>query len=350
MKKLLCAALLLVLTTSMSGCTPLGAGTLRISALMADSAGLFVGNDVGILGVQVGKVTAIKPEGDHVRVEMEVDGDQPVPADAGAVVVARSVATDRYVELTPVYHQGPRMKDGATIAQPRTRTPVDFDEVLGALNTFANGIAGSGRSQEAIRNILKSGSEAFAGRGELANRAITDLGGAVDTISGQRENITATMRSLDTLVATIAANKDLAKEFISQVSQASQLLASERTNFQEALRSLSQAVALVAEFAKQNRADLVTSLDQTVAVMKNVMAKRGALTETLRDFPLALQNLQLASEGNRVRVRFNPLVLAPLGGLITNLCKGVLGDVCTQIGPELLQLDKVLDLLTGGKQ
>ena len=113
--------LLVVLATlvGLSGCTPVLGGTMTVTALMADSAGLFVGNDVGVLGVPVGKVTSIKPEGTHVRVTMSIDSDQPVPADAGAVVVARSVATDRYVELTPVYHSGPRMKDGAVIPEPQ---------------------------------------------------------------------------------------------------------------------------------------------------------------------------------------------------------------------------------------
>ena len=46
----------------LSGCGLLGGGSLEISAVFKDSAGLFVGNDVGILGVRVGKVTKIEPQ------------------------------------------------------------------------------------------------------------------------------------------------------------------------------------------------------------------------------------------------------------------------------------------------
>ncbi|HEX7716497.1 MAG TPA: MCE family protein, partial [Marmoricola sp.] len=238
--------LLVVLATlvGLSGCTPVLGGTMTVTALMADSAGLFVGNDVGVLGVPVGKVTSIKPEGTHVRVTMSIDSDQPVPADAGAVVVARSVATDRYVELTPVYHSGPRMKDGAVIPEPQTRTPVDFDEVLEALDTFTSGIAGSKGTSDAIANILREGSRAVDGKGELFNEAITSLGGAVNSISGQREDIAGTVKALDTLTSTIESNQQLTEDFVHQVSRASRLLADERTNFRSALRSLSSAVAL----------------------------------------------------------------------------------------------------------
>src|SRR5689334_12832883 len=113
MRRILSVLVVVTVLFGVGGCAPSFGGKMKITALMKDSAGLFVGNDVGILGVPVGTVTAIKPDGDHVRVTMEIDKDQAVPADAGAVVVARSVATDRYVELTPVYHSGPRMKGGA---------------------------------------------------------------------------------------------------------------------------------------------------------------------------------------------------------------------------------------------
>jgi phospholipid/cholesterol/gamma-HCH transport system substrate-binding protein len=348
MRRLLHLALVLAALVGLSGCTPVLGSNITVSALMADSAGLFVGNDVGVLGVPVGKVTSIKPEGTHVRVTMSIDGDQPVPADAGAVVVARSVATDRYVELTPVYHSGPRMKDGAVIPEPQTRTPVDFDEVLAALDTFTSGIAGAKGTKNAIANILREGSLAVDGKGELFNRAITSLGGAVDSISGQRQDIAGTVKSLDTLTATIAANQQLARDFVTEVSRASRLLADERTNFRSALRSLSSAVALVAEFAHQNRQQLVRSLDQSTALMKSLLGKRADLTEILRVMPVTLQNLHATLHNGRIRVRVDPLVLTPLPSIINPLCKATPTDFCALFGPSLLNLQNLVDLLTKG--
>jgi phospholipid/cholesterol/gamma-HCH transport system substrate-binding protein len=350
MKKLMSLVVLLAMLFGFSGCTPVGgAGSIKITALMSDSAGLFVGNDVGILGVSVGKVTAIEPAGTHVRVEMSIDADQPVPANAGAVVVARSVATDRYVELTPVFHGGKKMADGAVIAQSLTRTPVDFDDVLGALNTFATGIAGTKETQNAIKNILKSGSTALDGKGEDFNRAVTALGGAVDSISSQRGNITSTVKSLDGLTSTIAANQELVRTFVTQVSKASDLLADERANFQSSLRSLSSAVALVADFAHTNRQQLVTSLSQSTDLMKSLLTKRDRLTEILQVMPLTLQNLGAIYHNGRLRVRLDPLVITPIGGLANSLCTMIPTDICAAFGPSLLNLANLLQLLGVGK-
>jgi len=340
--------LVLATLVGLSGCTPLLGGNITVTALMADSAGLFVGNDVGVLGVPVGKVTSIRPDGSHVRVTMSIDRDQPVPADAGAVIVARSVATDRYVELTPVYHQGPRMSDGAVIPMPRTRTPVDFDEVLAALDQFATGIAGQKGTRNAIANILREGSQAVDGKGELFNRAITSLGGAVNSISGQREDISGTVKSLDTLTSTIAANEQLVKDFVTQVSRASTLLADERTNFRDALRSLSNAVALVADFAHQNRQQFVKVLDQSTSVVRSLLTKRDDLTEILQVMPLTLQNLQATLHHGRIRVRVDPLVLTPLPGILKPICDATKKDFCALFGPSLLNLKNLIDLLTGG--
>ena len=110
---------------------------------------------------------------------MEVDADRAIPADAGAAVVARSVATDRYVELTPVYAGGPKLGDGAEISREKTATPVDFDDVLAALNTFATGISGSKEGTKAIQDIIENGEAAFRGNGELFNGTIKSLAEAV---------------------------------------------------------------------------------------------------------------------------------------------------------------------------
>ena len=348
LNRLVRLALTVALAFGLSGCSPLLGHNITVTALMADSAGLFVGNDVGVLGVPVGTVTSIEPEGTRVRVTMSIDRDQPVPADAGAVVVARSVATDRYVELTPVYHAGPRLADGAVIPEPRTRTPVDFDEVLEALNTFTTGIAGAKGTRGAIADILKEGSEAVDGRGELFNRAITSLGGAVDSISAQRENISGTITSLDTLTATIAANQQLVRDFVTQVSRASTLLADERANFRSAMRSLSSAVALVADFAHQNRQQLVRSLDQSTDLMTSLLTRRSDLTEILRVMPVTLQNLHAIYHKGRLRVRVDPLVLTPLPSLLDPLCDLTSKDYCSLFGPSLLNLQNLIELLTGG--
>lgn len=305
-----------------------GQDPVTVTAYFPDSAGLFTGNDVGILGVPVGTVTKIRPDGGRVAVTLRIDGDHAVPADAGAVVVARSVATDRYVELTPVYHGGAKLADGDVIAEDRTRTPVEFDEVLATVNDFATKIGGNKQTADAVRRIVDSGAAALDGRGAQLHDTIGALGDATSTLSGQREDFSRTLTSLDALVRLIATNEGTERRFITQVADASTLLASEREEFRRALRALDRAVTSVAGFSVRNRAELVKALDGSAQLMTTVSGKQQQLSEILEVLPVALENLRRADHNGAVPARLDPLVLAPLGGLLTQVCERLPLNLC----------------------
>src|SRR5690606_27676547 len=109
------AALLTVVTTQDE--------TRTVTAHFSRAVSVYKGTEVRILGVKVGKVTAVIPEGNSVRVEMEYDASYRVPADAQAVIVTPTLVADRFVQLTPVYTGGPAMRDGAEIELADTGVP-----------------------------------------------------------------------------------------------------------------------------------------------------------------------------------------------------------------------------------
>lgn len=349
----LAAVTLLVTLLGVSGCG-FGGGTKTITAYFPDSAGLFVGNDVGVLGVSVGKITKIVPDGSQVKVSMQVDGDRPIPAKAGAVIVARSVATDRYVELTPAYQSGPTMKDGAVIPLSRTRTPVEFDEVLANLSTFATDISGNKQSSDAVKRIVDAGSAALAGKGQPLHDMIGSLSTATNDVAAQREQFAATLTSVDTLVKQVAANEQTERAFVKQVADATSLLAGQRQEFKQTLTSLDSAVTQLAQFSAGNKDSIVGTLNDSAQLIGKVNTKQDQVAEILRDLPLALQNLQRArTPANTLRARLDPVILTPVSGLLQQLCSGgLVGTLCNLVdGTDITgNLTELLGLLTGGKQ
>jgi phospholipid/cholesterol/gamma-HCH transport system substrate-binding protein len=334
MNRLLVAVLGGVLTLVSGSCmpdAPGGPGHLKVTAYFSASAGLFTGNGVGILGVPVGKVTEIEPDGDRVKVTLEIETDHPIPADAGAVVVARSGATDRYVELTPVYHGGPKLKDGATISVDSTRTPVDFDQVLETIDRFATGIAGSRRTTNAIKRFVDTGDAAFSGQGDQLHDTITKLSDAATDVGGQRGEIVATLDSLDSLVASIDANEQTVRTFLRRVAEGSALLNDQRTEFRGSLRALDRAVHTVAAFAVKNRGQIVKAMDGSADIMDALMKKQRQLSEILEVMPLALQNLARTDDHGRVPMRIDPTILAPLGGQLSQICPSLPANLCDLI-------------------
>src|SRR5687767_12666382 len=88
---------LLVLGGAALAFMPKGDETYTVTAYFTKTIGLFENSDVDILGVPVGKVTNISPQGDRVEVVMEIPTEHKVPADAFAQIVPISVISDRYV-------------------------------------------------------------------------------------------------------------------------------------------------------------------------------------------------------------------------------------------------------------
>jgi len=100
----------------------------QVTAYFTEAIGVYPGSTVRVLGVPVGTVDAIQPQGTQVKVTMTVNSGVAVPAGAKAVVVAASVVSDRYIQLTPAYTSGPQLTDNATIPVSRTAVPVEVDQ------------------------------------------------------------------------------------------------------------------------------------------------------------------------------------------------------------------------------
>lgn len=348
--RLLALLTTLVLTASLAGCGLLGGASRTIQVELADSAGLFTGNDVGVLGVAIGKVTEIDPVGDHVTVTLEItDGDVRIPAKVNAAVVSRSVATDRYVELTPVYHGGPQIEDGAVIPVERTVTPVDFDKVLASVDKLGRGLVDNPRATNSLKQLIDITADNLQGRGEQINRTIKSLSAAVGATNAKSADIVATMRSLDALASALIEDEGTVRRFVAQVADASQLLADERDNLGVALTSLSRTADDVAAFAQANRSRIKRTTTDFTAVIRNLVRARRDLAEIAEVLPLASDNLARtrASNGN-IRVRATLTQALPLGGpQLQQLCEAI-GNACAALTvPPSPQ--ELVDLIFGGR-
>ncbi|MET0996300.1 MAG: MlaD family protein, partial [Mycobacterium sp.] len=100
----------------------------HLVAYFDNSNGIFVGDEVRIVGVPVGAIDKIEPEPLRVKISFSLDEKYKVPADAKAVILSPSLVTSRAIQLTPAYTSGPVMANGTVIPQQRTAVPVEFDD------------------------------------------------------------------------------------------------------------------------------------------------------------------------------------------------------------------------------
>src|SRR5690242_19185428 len=60
----------------------------HLSAYFPSAIGLYVGNSVRVLGVDMGTVTSVQPMGGQVKVDMTYDRSIAIPAGAQAAIIA----------------------------------------------------------------------------------------------------------------------------------------------------------------------------------------------------------------------------------------------------------------------
>src|SRR3954447_9911711 len=111
-----CVGLLLALWSSFGGALPLQPRGYRIDALFPDGTQLAEQADVRISGVPVGRVVHLEPAGNRIRATLEGD-DRYVPlrGDVRAMLRAKSLLGETYVELTPGLRGATPLREGSTL-------------------------------------------------------------------------------------------------------------------------------------------------------------------------------------------------------------------------------------------
>lgn len=263
--------------------------TTEVTAEFDSAVGLYPGSDVQVLGVPVGRVVAVDPVGGKVRVRMEIDEGQKVAADTGAVIVAPTLVSDRYVQLTEPWVGGDALEDGDRITT--TAVPVEIDDMYKSLVDVGEQLGPDGANRNgALSDFLEVLAKNLDGQGAGLNRMITEFSEASATVSGFDDDFFATISNLDTLNSTLLAHDSGVADANEQLAVVARYLAEDRTDLSSAITELGEAMALLEGFVKDNRAAIRKSVDGLRGPTQVLVNQRASLEEAVRTIPLALQN------------------------------------------------------------
>ncbi|MEV6875065.1 MCE family protein [Amycolatopsis sp. NPDC051128] len=340
------------------------AGT-KLSAYFGKTVGLYAGSSVRVLGVPVGEVTDVTPQGDAVRVDMRVDVS--LPADVGAVVVAPSLVSDRYVQLTPAYDSGPVLATGTVLPRERTATPVELDDLYSSLDKLSTALGPNGANKNgALSGVLDTAAKTLTGNGASLNSTVGRLADLAKTLDGSKDDLFSTVENLNSFTGTLAQSDQQLDEFYGRVADVSRFLAADSSEVGAALRSLGGALGDVQQFVNDNKAALESNVDKLASLSKVLVDQRAALAEVLDIAPTGATNFinsyDAASGTIAVRDNLNELTHPP----ILTVCRLIssftpkevpdaLGDICKQLAPvldgalKLPSISQVLNSLQTGQ-
>jgi virulence factor Mce-like protein len=301
-------------------------GQKTLTAHFPRAVSIYQGSDVRVLGVPVGKVDKVTPDGTDVIVTMHYDKDVKIPADAQAVIVAPSIVGDRYVQLTPAYTKGKVLADGAVLQTDRTAVPLELDQIYGSLDQLVSALGPNGANKDgALSDLLEQTAANFGGQGAQVHQTIGDLSKLTKTLDDNKDALFGSAGQLETFVNTLAKNDSTVRDFTNSLSGVSQMLASERTDLSSSLHNLQVALGNVATFVRDNKQALGSDIDGLNRVLQVVVKDRDALNETLTAAPVALSNLYLAYNPDAATLDTN----ANLGHLAEQLVTNPSQVLCT---------------------
>ncbi|MFE7132182.1 MCE family protein [Streptomyces sp. NPDC057638] len=285
-------ALALVATAGASGTLALrDADTTRVTAYFTRTTGVYEGSDLRILGVRVGTVGEVTPVGDQVRVELLLDEDIAVPANARAVVVAPSVVADRYIQLAPAYTGGERLRAGAVLPAARNAMPLEVDQLYESITELSTALGPEGAgARGALDGLIRTGAENLKGNGKALGDSIGAFGKAARTLDRSSSDLFATLEYLQSFTTMLKENDSTVARTQQRLADVTGFLAEDKENLSGALRELGTALATVKEFLQEHRGALKKNVDALLPLTQTLVKQRASLAEAMDSAGLAAGN------------------------------------------------------------
>jgi phospholipid/cholesterol/gamma-HCH transport system substrate-binding protein len=262
-----------------------------LTAYFANTNGMFVGDEVRILGVAVGRVDTIEPQPLRAKVTFSYGGQYRVPADAKAVVLSPSLVTSRAIQLTPAYTGGPEMQNHAVIPLERTAVPVEYDDYRVELQKLAKTLQPTQPGGvSTLGALVNTAADNLRGEGANIRNAVIELSEAVSALGDRSTDLFSTVKNLSLLVTALRDSTDVLRDLNQNLAAVTGLLADDPNKVGQAVSDIDAVADDVRSFVAENREPLGTTFDKLASVTQALVASEDDIKQTLHVAPNALQN------------------------------------------------------------
>jgi phospholipid/cholesterol/gamma-HCH transport system substrate-binding protein len=263
----------------------------NVVAYFENSNGIYVGDDVRILGVPVGRITSIEPQPERVKISFWYDDKYEVPADAKAAILSPTLVTARAIQLTPVYTSGPVMKDDAVIPRERTAVPVEWDQVRQQLEKLAHSLQPTEPGGVSpLGSFIDTTADNLRGQGANIRDTVIKLSQAFSALGDHSTDIFSTIKNLAILVSALQDSTNLMRQLNQNLASVTGLLADDPDEVANAVRDLNALVPDVQTFVADNREALGTTSDKLAGVTQALVDSLSDVKQFLHVAPNTLQN------------------------------------------------------------
>jgi phospholipid/cholesterol/gamma-HCH transport system substrate-binding protein len=256
-----------------------------------NSNGIYVGDDVRILGVNVGRIDKIEPQPDRVKISFWYDSKYKVPAGANAAILSPTLVTSRALQLTPVFTGGPVMADNAVIPRERTVVPVEYDTFRQQLERLAKELQPTEPGGVSpLGSFINTTADNLRGQGANIRDTVIKLSQAFSALGDHSTDIFSTVKNLSILVSALQDSTTLMRQLNQNLATVTGVLADDPHEIADAVRDLNNVVGDVQSFVADNRESLGTTSDKLAGVTQALTDSLDDVKQFLHVAPSAIQN------------------------------------------------------------
>jgi phospholipid/cholesterol/gamma-HCH transport system substrate-binding protein len=264
----------------------------EVVAFFQNSNGLFVGDDVRIRGVNVGKIDAIEPQPTRVKITFWIDDTFKVPADAKAVILSPTLVTARAIQLTPPYRSGPTLANNAVIPESRTAVPIEWDDFRGQLERLTKTLQPTEPGGvSTLGSFINTTADNLRGQGPAIRDTIVKLSQALSALGNHSDDTFTSVRNLATLVSALQDSTTLMRQLNDNLASVTGLLANDPNEVGNVVKELNSALGEVKTFVADNRESLGTTSDKLASISQALTASLDDIKQFLHVAPTDLGNL-----------------------------------------------------------
>ncbi|GAA5046272.1 MlaD family protein [Nocardia callitridis] len=298
--------------------------SLQITADFENIAGIYEGNPVTVLGLDVGKVDKIVPKGTFIEVHLSVQPSVKIPKDAQAAIISPSIVTNRHIELTPVFTGGDAMTDGTHLPLSRTKTPVELDTLIKTIDQFSAALKPEEGSDGLGPLSGKTLYPMLNGNGEKIRDTLNALSGALKVGVDNKDAVSSIIVKLNELTSMLAENDQSVRDFSDRTTQMTGLLADQAPGLQATLDQLNDFLNNTSSVFGQYQDQLKDSLNGLTNVTQQLRDNSRGMTEVADVAPMMLQNVEKIMNPEGGYVRLHAIIGTALSGeVISVFCERV---------------------------
>ncbi|MGO3326997.1 MCE family protein [Gordonia sp. (in: high G+C Gram-positive bacteria)] len=268
------------------------ATTRNLTAYFQAVSSLYEGDSVRVVGVPIGTVTSVEPRSGDVKVVMRVDNDVQLPADVRAVIVAQSLVSGRFVQLSPGYAKGgPELADGdADIPMERTAVPMEWDDVKKQLSELTETIGPDGADKGTAARAVDVIGDNLDGNGAAIAESIKQMSSVMGTLAENRDDVFASVKSLQTLTDALSTSHEQIVQFNGRMASVSGVISGSSQAMGDAMTNLNEAIGELEGFLGDNSSTVVSTVDKLSQLTATLKRKDEQVQGLLHSAPTQLAN------------------------------------------------------------